>query len=297
VLVVAATALVVSPATVSFPLAAQEAVVLVLGLAVMLAVNYALLRHAVAPLERLTDVMRTIDPLAPGRRSELATAPAEVGALAGAFDQMLDRLEAERRESASRALGAQEEERRRIARELHDEVGQSLTATVLRIARVEPAVEPATARELEAIRDAVRATLEEVRAIAANLRPEALDDLGLAAALRQLSIEAERAGLVVERSVDAGVGLSPEREVVVYRIAQEAIANTMRHARAQRIELRLERVGGGTRLRIADDGVGAEVLQQGGGIRGMRERAVLAGGTLAVRTERGAGTVVTLDLP
>lgn len=299
VLAVATLALVLSPATVSFPLAAQEAVVLSLGLAVMLAVNYVQIRRAVSPLERLADVMRSIDPLAPGRRSGLTTAPAEVGALAGAFDQMLDRLEAERRESASRALGAQEDERLRIARELHDEVGQSLTAAVLRIARVEREVEATAARELEDIRNAVRATLEEVRAIAANLRPEALDDLGLPAALRQLAIEAERAGLVVRRNVATDMRLSPEREVVVYRIAQEALANAMRHARAERIELRFERVGPGARLRIADNGVGADAdaLQQGGGVRGMRERAVLAGGLLSVESGRAAGTVVTLDLP
>jgi two-component system sensor histidine kinase UhpB len=297
VLVVATLALVLSPATVSFPLAAREAVVLGIGLAVMLTINYLLLRHAVAPLERLTWVMRSIDPLAPGRRSELASAPAEVGALAGAFDQMLDRLEAERRDSARRALAAQEDERRRIARELHDEVGQALTASMLRIARLESGLGDAEARELADVRDGVRATLEEVRAIAANLRPEALDDLGLAAALRQLAIEAERAGLAVERTVEPDLRLAPEAEVVVYRIAQEALANVMRHARAQRVELRLERVGSGARLRIADDGIGTPPGAHGGGIRGMRERTVLAGGTLTVQSDSGVGTVVTLELP
>src|ERR671916_815890 len=140
VLTVATLALVLSPATVSFPLAAREAVVLGVGLAVMLTVNYLLLRNAVAPLGRLAELMRSIDPLAPGRRSQLRTAPAEVGALAGAFDDMLDRLEAQRRDSARRALGAQEDERRRIARELHDEVGQSLTAVVLQLDRAEAGI-------------------------------------------------------------------------------------------------------------------------------------------------------------
>src|SRR5687767_5331098 len=90
VLALATLALVLSPATVSFPLAAREAVVLSVGLAVMLTVNYLLMRHALAPLERLAAVMRVIDPLAPGRRSGLEASPAEVGALAKAFDQMLD---------------------------------------------------------------------------------------------------------------------------------------------------------------------------------------------------------------
>jgi two-component system sensor histidine kinase UhpB len=297
VLAVATLALVLSPATVSFPLAAREAVVLAVGLVVMLSVNYALLRHAVGPLERLAELMRSIDPLAPGRRSELAGAPAEVGALAGAFDQMLDRLEDERRDSARRALAAQEDERRRIARELHDEVGQSLTVAILRMTRLEPTLDRSAGRELGEVRDGVRDTLEEVRAIAADLRPEALDDLGLAAALRQLAIDAERAGLLVARAIDAGVRLPAEAEVVVYRVAQEALANVMRHARAERVALRFERDGPGARLTVADDGVGISGAGYGGGIRGMRERAVLAGGSLAIRGGAHRGTVVTLELP
>jgi two-component system sensor histidine kinase UhpB len=297
VLVVATLALVLSPATVSFPVAAREALVLGIGLAVMLGVNYLLLRRAVAPLQRLAGVMRAVDPLAPGRRAKLGAMRGEVGALAGAFDEMLDRLEHERRESARRALAAEEAERRRIARELHDEVGQALTAAVLRIAHAQASAAPVTAAELEEVRHVVRATLDEVRAIAANLRPDALDHLGLGAALRQLSMEVERTGLVVERSIAMDLQLSPETEVVVYRVAQEALANAMRHARAERVELRLDRMDGGVRLYVSDDGVGIDGAPQGDGIRGMRERAVLAGGTLEVRNGPRGGTVVTLDLP
>jgi two-component system sensor histidine kinase UhpB len=117
VLGVATTALVLTPVTVSFPAAERELLVLGAGLAVMLVVNYLLLRRAVAPFRRLTAVMRQVDPLAPGRRASLPDSPAEVAELGAAFDQMLERLEQERRESARRALGAQEEERLRIARE------------------------------------------------------------------------------------------------------------------------------------------------------------------------------------
>jgi two-component system, NarL family, sensor histidine kinase UhpB len=298
VLLVATIVLVVSPATVSFPVAATEAIVLAVGLAVMLAVNYWLLRRAVGPLQRLAGVMRAVDPLAPGRRSELPEASAEVADLAGAFDEMLDRLERERRDSARRALAAQEDERRRIARELHDEVGQALTAVVLQLDRAQASAEGEAAERMREAREAARATLEEVRAIARNLRPEALDDLGLAAAVRQLCTDSERAGLIVERSIATDLPLAPDAEVVVYRVAQEALTNALRHSGAERIELALERAaGGGAVLRVADDGAGFDGSPDGAGMRGMRERSLLAGGVLEVAAAPGGGTIVTLTVP
>jgi two-component system sensor histidine kinase UhpB len=292
VLGVATTALVLTPATVSFPIALRELVALAVGLSVMLAVNYVLLRHAIEPLRRLTRVMRSVDPLEPGRRADLPAQPAEVAELGAAFDEMLDRLESERRESARRALAAQEDERLRVARELHDEVGQALTAVLLQLDRA-----PEDERVAEA-REAARATLEEVRAIARNLRPEALDDLGLAAAVRQLCNDAERAGVLVEREIAADVRLEPEVEVVVYRVAQEAITNALRHAGAERLVVSLAPgEDGGARLRVADDGRGRADHVEGAGLRGMRERAVLAGGALAVAPSPGGGTSVTLIVP
>jgi two-component system sensor histidine kinase UhpB len=147
-------------------------------------------------------------------------------------------------------------------------------------------------------REAARATLEDVRAIARNLRPEALDDLGLPAALRQLCTDAERAGAMVERHIDAEVELAPEAEVVVYRVAQEALTNALRHADAERIELTLERrPEGGAELRVSDDGGGLGASREGTGVRGMRERALLAGGVLDVGAAPGGGTLVTLRVP
>jgi two-component system, NarL family, sensor histidine kinase UhpB len=298
VLFVATLALVISPATVSFPIAATEAIVLALGLSVMLAVNYLLLRHAVGPLQRLAGTMRAVDPLTPGRRSELPEASGEVAELAGAFDEMLDRVERERRDSARRALAAQEDERRRIARELHDEVGQALTAVVLQLDRAQAGADGDAAERMREAREAARATLEEVRAIARNLRPEALDDLGLAAALRQLCAEAERAGAIVERRIAPDLELAPDAEVVVYRVAQEALTNALRHSGAERIELTLERAyPGGAELRVADDGRGLDNAEEGAGMRGMRERALLAGGALKLGTAPGGGALVTLRLP
>ena len=295
VLIVATTTLVLTPVTVSFPAAERELLVLAGGLTVMLAVNFVLLRRAIEPLGRLTRVMRTVDPLEPGRRADLPAGPAEVAELGAAFDQMLDRLESERRESARRALAAQEEERLRIARELHDEVGQALTAVLLQLDRAASGVQPA--ERIAEAREAARATLEEVRAIARNLRPEALDDLGLAAALRQLCNEAERAGVTVERRIAPDVRLAPEVEVVVYRVAQEAITNVLRHAAAERLACVLERAGSGARLLVVDDGRGRGGAPAGSGLQGMRERAVLAGATLEISTPAAGGTAVTLQVP
>ena len=295
VLVVATTALVLTPVTVSFPAAERELLVLAAGLTVMLAVNFLLLRRAIEPLGRLTRVMRTVDPLEPGRRADLPAGPAEVAELGAAFDQMLDRVESERRESARRALAAQEEERLRIARELHDEVGQALTAVLLQLDRAAAGGEPR--ERIAEAREAARATLEEVRAIARNLRPEALDDLGLAAALRQLCNEAERAGVQVERRISPDVRLAPEVEVVVYRVAQEAITNVLRHAAAERLVCVLQPIGSGAELLVTDDGRGRGDAPAGSGLQGMRERAVLAGATLEFSSPASGGTAVSLRVP
>jgi two-component system sensor histidine kinase UhpB len=295
VLVVATTTLVLTPVTVSFPAAERELLVLGAGLIVMLAVNYVLLRRAIEPLGRLTRVMRTVDPLEPGRRADLPEGPAEVAELGAAFDQMLDRLESERRESARRALSAQEEERLRIARELHDEVGQALTAVLLQLDRAAAGGEPA--ERIAEAREVARAALEEVRAIARNLRPEALDDLGLAAALRQLCNEAERAGVQVERRISPDVRLAPEVELVVYRVAQEAITNVLRHAAAERLVCVLETKDSGAALLVTDDGRGRGDASAGSGLQGMRERAVLAGATLEISSPASGGTSVSLRVP
>jgi len=241
--------------------------------------------------------MREVDPLAPGRRARLPDYPAEVAELGAAFDQMLERLEQERRESARRALSAQEDERLRIARELHDEVGQALTAVLLQLDRAQAGIAGEPGERIREARETALATLEEVRAIARNLRPEALDDLGLAAALRQLCVEAERTGVLVERGIASGVTLDRGAEVVVYRVAQEAVTNALRHAGAERIALTLKVDGAVTVLGVRDDGRGIAHAVEGAGVRGMRERALLVGGTLDVADAPGGGTSVTLRLP
>ncbi len=194
VVLLALAALVFAPIHVSVPTKPHELVVLVLGAAAMLAGFFVLLRRTLAPLQHLTQAMERVDPLSPGRRIELADADPEVRALADAFDDMLDRLERERRGSARRAVAAQEEERLRIARELHDEIGQSLTAMMLEIDTLSRAAPAELGEELAILREAARHAAGEVRTIARGLRPEALDELGLQSALVALAGSVARDG-------------------------------------------------------------------------------------------------------
>jgi two-component system sensor histidine kinase UhpB len=209
---------------------------------------------------------------------------------------MLGRLERERRDSGRRALAAQEQERQRVARELHDEVGQVLTGVMLEL---EQAARGGGEAELVTAREAVRHALEEVRRIARELRPEVLDDLGLQSALRSLcTVAAAHDGLRVERRLELGdEALTPEVELVVYRIAQESLTNVLRHSGASEV-VALGSVDGGLRLVVRDDGRGLPAdVAAAGGITGMRERALLVGGQLSVSTVDGGGTEVRLDVP
>jgi two-component system sensor histidine kinase UhpB len=297
---VAVSVLVLAPISVSVPTASREILVLLVGFAIALVVYLVVLRRVLAPLERLTRLMRRIDPLTPGRRLETVGGDAEVVALTDAFNEMLDRLETERRESALRALAAQEAERQRIARELHDEIGQTLTGLVLRSETIARRAPPDIRDELEDMREAARRGAEDVRTIARRLRPEVLDELGLRSALVALSASVvEQSGLDVERSLDGDHDLSAEQELVVYRVAQEGLTNVVRHAGACRVELLLRGDADGVSLIVRDDGVGlpADAEADPTGIRGMRERALLIGGELVIREARPHGTELRLWLP
>jgi two-component system sensor histidine kinase UhpB len=298
VLLVAVLVLAVTPARVTVPTHLDEAVVLVGGVTAILLTNLVLLRRAFAPLARLIELMRRVEPLEPGQRIPVYGDDAEVVELTRAFNEMLERLEDERRDSVRRSLAAQEGERQRVAQELHDEVGQMLTAIVLRLGRLERVAPKEQRSELAEAREDARASLEDVRRIAQRLRPEALEDLGLVSALKVLSDRvAERGDLHVETSLDAGLeNVTPEMELVVYRVAQEALTNTLRHAQASEalVELRCEEHA--LRLRVADDGRGFNGARPGSGIQGMRERALLVNGRLSIRS-LGPGTEVRLRLP
>jgi two-component system, NarL family, sensor histidine kinase UhpB len=299
VLAAAVIFLALSPVTVSHPVGLREVVVLVAGLCLILVLNLILFRRAFAPLERLTELMWTVDVLQPGRRIPVSRGDVEVAKLTSAFNEMLGRLEEERRQSARASLSAQEGERSRVARELHDEIGQSLTALVLEL-DVLTRVAPEDVRQRHAdVREAARASLEEVRQIAQRLRPEALDELGLPAALAALADRVSgHGGLRVASRLDRRLPpLAPEAELVIYRVAQESLTNTLRHADASVATLTLRSDAEGVTLQVHDDGRGLDGSRPGAGIQGMRERALLAGASLEIRTRAEGGAEVRLEVP
>ncbi len=298
VVVGAVLALVVTPASVSATPTAAEIEVLVTGGLLVIVLNVLLLRRIFVPLERLTGTMRRVDPHDPGRRVAIRRPAAEVGELAKAFNDMLDRLEAERHGSARRALAATEAERVRVARELHDQVGQTLTGVVLALEEIHRRAPANLHGDIVEAQEAARAGVEEVREIARGLRPGALEELGLRSALTTLANSFT--GLRVRHSVHTDLPvLSPDQDLAVYRVAQESLTNVARHAQARSAQLELEEEDGAVVLRVSDDGCGIPVIHTtatDGGVGGMRERALLAGGRLHVRALPERGTEVRLDL-
>ena len=283
----------------------ESALVLGLAVALTILVNVFMLQRRFRPLERLVDEMERADLSRPRANLESASdgraEPEEVTRLQLAFRRMLDRLEAERRRISSAALAAQEEERARVARDLHDEVNQSLTALLLRLeaARVKAPAE--LADELAGTKALANKAMEELLMLARQLRPTALDDLGLKAALAGHVEELGRQG-GIEASFDAHgdfSALPPEVQLVVYRVAQESLSNAARHSGADTVKVRLLREGGRVELTVDDDGSGFTFDQaaRGLGITGMRERALLVGGDVEVESRPNVGTRVTLRVP
>lgn len=300
VLITAGLTFALSPATVSQPIMVREAAILVAGVCALLVVNLALMRRAFAPLSRLTSGMANVDPLKPGLRLDIHDDP-ELGALAASFNAMADRLEGERRASSARMLSAQEDDRRRIAAELHDEVGQQLTALLLTLDRLAAGSDPDVQREARAARELVRGSLDQLRALVRGLRPPGLDELGLTAALTALSRQVgERAGLTVARRLDpVADDVDPVAALVIYRVAQECLTNAARHAPGARVELVLIAEAGRLELRVSDDGPGLDADREtdGTGIRFMRERALMVSATLDLTSSPAGGTTVTLTVP
>ena len=298
VLAAIALLLIVTPLQISAPIKLEQALIIVGGLAITLAANALLLRRTLAPLGRLARRMETVDLLRRGQRIDV-NRDDEVGRVVHAFNRMLERLETERQQSGQRVLAAQEAERVGIARDLHDEVGQVLTGVLLHLNSIAEAT-PSRRDEIDEAKQAVRVALDEVRRISSELRPEMLEHLGLASALTELSTTFSRvSGVQVERRFDASLPKLPaDVELAVYRIAQESLTNVVRHADATEVTLALERAPGSIVLNVIDNGRGFDGLaQEHGGLRSMRERALLIDGALAVKPGDGGGVSVRLEVP
>jgi signal transduction histidine kinase len=276
-------------------------------------------QHASVPLRASTGIAGLMNLVLPAGRlfsqrdlALLSTVGGEVG-LAIEKARLLNELQEKERirsDLIKRLLTAHEDERRRIARELHDETGQALTALILTIDRVHALAEQGrtgTAAELARLRELAETTLEDVRKLIYDLRPTILDDLGLAAALRWY-VERQLAprGLDADLRVQLGDRrLDPTLETAVFRIAQEALWNVVKHAGATRVDVELTLSSGRVRLRIRDNGRGFQAdgsrpidpLHGGAGLGGMRERAALLGGSVRVSSMPGAGTEILAEIP
>ena len=283
--------------------AAKVILVVVAAGGLSLIVNLAVLRARFAPLEHLIEEMEKVDLSRPGSNLppsiDGSGETEEVERIELAFIRMMRRLEAERRRAGSAALRAQEEERARVARDLHDEVNQSLTGVLLRLEAARETAPPQLEAELSETKALANQAMQELLSLARQLRPTALDDLGLKAAIAG---QVDQIGEAEVRPRSRRKGdfsdLPDDVQLVVYRVAQEALTNAARHSGASRVEVTLRRAGTGVELEVSDDGAGFAFSEAEGGLGlpGMRERALLVGGEVVIESGPGRGTTVRLTV-
>jgi two-component system sensor histidine kinase UhpB len=278
---------------------------LLLGLAVfsVILLNSLLLRRRLEPMGQLVEAMSEVDLASPGMRADVSRgAASEVQRLTADFNRMMGRLEQERRESGRAVLRAQEQERSRIAQDLHDEVNQALTGILLRLEATMSDAPVHLVPELAETKQLATQAMDELLHLARELRPTALDDHGLVPALAtQIAAFGERTGIRSSFLRPSGEipRLSDEEQLVIYRVTQESLSNIAQHACASRVDVELNFVGR-TVLRVRDDGRGFMTVNANGrnrlGVSGMRERALLVGGSLAIFSTPGEGTTIELTM-
>lgn len=280
------------------------------GLLLSVACNALVLRAALAPihqLERAINSVRTGDRAARVRPSSISDA--DVARVGETLNALLDELDLSRqrlKDLSGQVLSAQEDERRRISRELHDDTAQSLTSLALVLKTIEDTEShPGLKEQLRDVRREVEQSIEGVRRLARDLRPSTLDDLGLSAAVDwYVQAFSQRTHLTVGYRSDLGGARLPEAvELALYRITQEALTNVVKHAHASEIQVLLTRTPQTVVLRISDNGVGLPGSRDGRpdaagvGLYGMRERAELIGGHLALRSRHGRGVEIEAEAP
>src|SRR6476661_2844678 len=283
--------------------------VLGIALAFSFVVNFVLVYVALRPLSDLQTAAERVssgDLAARVPPSQLADR--DMARVGMTLNALLDRLMADRarmRRLAAQVLSAQDEERARVARELHDSTAQTLTAVMLQLgAAAQASRSPEMDDSLATMRELVADALEEVRSLSHTMHPRVLDDLGLAAALEWLARQT-RAQETFDVRVIADADSSripPEVGSVLYRVAQEALRNAARHAEARHVELRVRHDATSATLEVTDDGRGfdvkrAEERRPGMGLFSMRERVALVNGTLTVTSAPARGTRVVATIP
>ncbi|HEU0003769.1 MAG TPA: sensor histidine kinase [Ktedonobacteraceae bacterium] len=278
------------------------------GWLISIALNFVVLQIAFRPLTHLGKVMQRVQAGERSLRAPLTGMDSQADQLAGTFNMVLEALDDASRQRASQIINAQEQERQRIARELHDETSQVLTSLLISLAVLEKSIESPESRERIAdTRALAHSTLRAIRTLSIDLRPSALDDLGLLPALRWYVKEYQKkCAIEVDfRSSGLKERLPAEMETALYRIVQECLTNTARHSNAKKVSVMLKETEDEVKATIKDDGDGFDYeallknpgQERGLGLAGMNERAVLLGGTLAISTEMGKGTTVKASIP
>ncbi|HEU5438723.1 MAG TPA: ATP-binding protein [Ktedonobacterales bacterium] len=280
----------------------------VTGLLISVGINFVLLKLALYPLQRLRETMSAVQGGELSRQAPVTGQDPDADQLAIAFNTMLAALDDLSRSRASQILHAQEQERKRIARELHDETSQVLTSLLISLALLEETVSSEEGhRRIADTRALAHQTLRAVRNLSIDLRPSALDDLGLLPALRWYIKEyQQKCGIEVEFAATGLKDRLPaEMETAIYRIVQESLTNTAKHARAHKVWVKVAGDGAEVRVHTRDDGDGFDapaVLKtpwqdRGLGLAGMLERAALLGGGVRITSQPGAGTRVDATIP
>lgn len=291
------------------PAAERFTLVLAAALTISLVVNVILVLIALGPLDALeTTAQRIWRGEMEARVPHSPIADADLQRIGSAFNALLDGLTSDRarmRSLAAQVISAGDRERAYIARELHDSTAQTLAALLLELSVLATENrDPQLVERIERVRRIVSDVLDEVKLLAHTVHPRVLDDLGLAAAIRLLAREAgERSRATVSVEEAGGVESIPVVQTsVLYRVAQEAVNNALRHGKPEHVVLRLGVEHGVARLEVEDDGVGfdiaeAEARRSGMGLFTMRERAALVGGALEIHSESGRGTRIVAIVP
>jgi two-component system sensor histidine kinase UhpB len=280
----------------------------VVGWLLSVALNFVVLQIAFRPLKDLGKVMNRVQAGERSLRAPMTGVDLEADQLARTFNMMLEAIDDTTRLRASQIINAQEQERKRIARELHDETSQVLTSLLISLAILEESITTQEARDrIAETRKLAHQTLRAIRNLSIDLRPSALDDLGLLPALRWYIKEYQQKCSIEVDFVAQGFKqrLPTEVETALYRIVQESLTNTARHANAKKAHVTMRESAEAVYGVITDDGIGFDTgtllktpdHERGLGLAGMHERAVLLDGSLDVHSSPGHGTTIEVRIP